>query len=42
MHSWEHDTIRENPLSLMRDSRRLGLDAEMFVPVTVAKPTGLN
>lgn len=42
MHSWEHDTIWENPLSLMRDSRRLGLDTEMFVPVTIAEPAGLN
>ena len=42
MHSWERDTIRENPLLLMRYSRRLGLDAEMFVPVTIAEPAGLN
>lgn len=26
----------------MRDSRRLGLDTEMFVPVTIAEPAGLN
>lgn len=42
MHSWEHDAIREKPLLLMRDSQRLGLDAEMVVPVTIPEPAGLN
>lgn len=42
MLNWEHDTIPEDPPWLMGGSQRLGLDSEVFVPVTIAEPAGLN
>lgn len=42
MLNWEHDNIPEDPPWLMRSFQRLGLDSEVFVPVTIAEPAGLN
>lgn len=42
MLNWERDNIPEDPPWLMRGFQRLGLDSEVFVPVTIAEPAGLN